>query len=496
MNFLNNKKFKYGSVAVLLTVLILAVVLVLNIFITLFSDHFGWYADTSSSGLFGFSDTSISLLDKIDKENNEIHIYYFSDKNTLEQSQYGNYVLTLTNDLVARYADDEFVTVHYIDDVNKDIFEIGEIFGNKYSKEFGELYANKEFANGTMVIRNNTKETDIDGSFVADSEDYRVDVFSIVDMYSESSSAFVGDYILTARILGICHLTPTVYMMTGHDEMTVDEDGTYGNADYLVSLFESCGYDVKKLYLSQADFATGRADNSIAVIFAPRIDYTKEEIAKLSAFVEKGGHLMMFADSVYRKLDNLTEFLSRYGITIGQDKFKGDLSSSLNLGDYHFICVNNTKHEVLKKISATTKTIVVSDARVLEIDSAKGAEAILLPPASATLNASGAAAKNNQVVAAYSTGDSRGKVFVCGAASLGSSLIYSPSYSNRDLILSVMDEMGGEDLPLNVPAKTLATDGLDLTRGEAITLSVVVCVIPALIFAALGTFVYVRRKNS
>ena len=37
MNFLKNKKFQYGSVAVLLTALILAVVLVTNILVTMFS---------------------------------------------------------------------------------------------------------------------------------------------------------------------------------------------------------------------------------------------------------------------------------------------------------------------------------------------------------------------------------------------------------------------------------------------------------------------------
>jgi len=205
---------------------------------------------------------------------------------------------------------------------------------------------------------------------------------------------------------------------------------------------------------------------------------------------------MMFADSVYRKLDNLTEFLSRYGITVGQDKFKGDLSSSLSLGDYTFICESNAQSNILKKIAATTKTVVVSDARVLEIDSAKGASAILLPPNSATLNNSGDEAKGNEVVAAYSAGESRGSVFVCGSASLASSLIYTPSYTNRDVLLSVMDEMGGKNLPINVEIKTLATDGLDLTRGEAITLSVVVSCIPALLIVAVGTFVYVRRKNS
>lgn len=149
----------------------------------------------------------------------------------------------------------------------------------------------------------------------------------------------------------------------------------------------------------------------------------------------------------------------------------------------------------MKKITSTSK-IVVDDARVLSIDSTKGATAVLMPPESATLNSSGKNPKNNEVVAAYSTGSGRGSVFVSGSASLASSLIYEPSYTNRDLLLSVMDEMGGNNLPINVEIKTLSTDGLDLTRGEAITLSVVVSAIPALLFAAAGIIVYVRRKNS
>ena len=496
MNLLKNKKFKYGSVAVLLTALILAVILVMNIFVTTFSNHFGWYADTSASGLFGFSDRSLAMLDQIDKENNEIHIYYFTDKNTLESSDYGNYVLSLTKELVNRYEDKGFVSVHYIEDVNKDIFEIGSIFGDKYAKELLSLYENHEITNGTMVIRNNTKEVDVNGAFVPDTEDYRVEVFSIVDMYSEVSASFLGDYLLTARILGICHIAPTVYMMTGHDEMTVDEDNTYGNAEYLANLFDACGYNVKKLYLSQADFTGSRFDNSIAVIFAPRIDYTKAELEKLSAFINKGGNLMVFTDSVYRKLDNLTAFLSQYGITIAQDKFKSGLDASLSLGDYTFITETSADSAIVKKIAAKNKTIVVDDARVLVTDKTKGAVSLLLPPDSATLNASGASPKNNEVIAAYSTGASRGSVFVSGAASLASSLVYMPNYSNRDFLLSVMDEMGGEDLPLNIPIKTLATDGLELTRGEAITLSVIVSAIPAILIVAVGTFVYVRRKKS
>lgn len=496
MNLLKNKKFQYGSLAVLLTALILAVILVLNIIISMFSSHFGWYADTSSSGLFHFSERSLAMLDEIDRENNEIHIYYFCDENTLSETQYGKYVLTLTSELENRYADDEFVTVHHIEDINADIFEIGAIFGDKYAETLQEIYENRSISNGTMVIRNNTREVGEDGEFIKDTEDYRVDVFSITDMYSEASASFLGDYTLTARILGVCHLSPTVYFLTGHDEMTVAEDGTYGNAEYLVELFDSCGFTAKKLYLAQADFKKDTVKPSIAVIFAPRTDYTQTELDKLSAFVENGGHLMMFADSVQRKLDNLNAFLSQYGIGIGSEKFKSGLDSSLSLGDYTFIAENKSDSSVIQNLADRLPKTVVSDARVILVDAARGASAVLVAPDSAKLNKNEATLTGKEAIAAYSTAQGRGSVFACGAASLASSLIYAPSYANRDVLLSVMQEMGAEDLPINLEVKTLATDGLDLTRGQAVTLTVAVTAIPALLIIAVGTVVYVRRKRS
>ena len=136
------------------------------------------------------------------------------------------------------------------------------------------------------------------------------------------------------------------------------------------------------------------------------------------------------------------------------------------------------------------------EERVLQIDKTKGANALLLAPDSAVLNSTGGSVKKDQAIAAYSTASGRGGVFVCGASSLVSSLVYTPDCANRDILFAVMDDMGAESLPLNIKVKSLATDGLDLTRQDAILLSVVVSAVPALLMVALGTFVYVRRKRS
>ncbi len=502
MNFLKNKKFQYGTLAVIVTAAVIAVVIVANVVISMLSSHFGWYVDTSE-GLFGFSDESLAMLDRIDKENNKLTVYYCEDENTLSSTTYGKLVLAMTTELQNRYADEDFVTVEFIDDINRDFFKIGAAFGSKseYSDLFQKMYSEKAFTVGTMIIRNDTYVVGENGEYITNvhgekQSDYRLSVFSITDLYSESAASFLGDYVFTARISSLCRLSPTAYFLTGHDEMSTAEDGTYGDAEYLVDIFETCGFEIKKLSLSENDFGETTVEPSIAVIFSPLFDYTDAELARLRAFIEKGGNVMMFADSIYRNLDNLNGLLADYGISIASAKFKSGADASVSLGDYTFVAEYVKESPIVARLTDTTGKAVVQDCRVLRVDASKGASPLLLAPSSAVLTGSDTALLGNEAVAAYSAAEGRGSIFVCGADSLASSLVYVPSYTNRDLLLSSMTEMGAEDLPLNLQIETLATDGLDITRGEAITMTVLVSLVPALLFAVAGTVIYIRRKRS
>ena len=501
MKFFKSKTFKYGSAAVTLTVAVIAIVVAVNLIVSALSDHFGWYFDTSASGLFSFSDKSLDRLDRIDRENNRLTLCYFADENTLASSDYGNYVLTLTKQLETRYRDDSFITVEHLDNLDRDILEIRALFGDKYADTFEELYEEGQFVPGTMVIRNDTYELGADGEFVTDlagnyREDYRIRVFSIADMYSSSGRAFLGEYRLTSHIVNVCSLSPTAYFLTGHGEMTIDEDGTYGQADYLVDLFESAGFTVRKLNLGQADFSNSTVEPSVAVIFGPKNDFTAEELSRLSAFVEKGGDLMLFADGTYYKLDNLNAFLSSYGAEIVNAKFKSGSDSSLSVDGFQFAARPDGEQPVLTAIEDRSGRLVVADCRVLRADSEKGAEALAYPPASAQLTGAVTEAAGNEAVALYSKAEGRGSVFVSGTTTLASSLIYEPGYLNRDLLLSVLTDMGAEGAPLNMEINALAADGLDITRSQSILYSVLLSVLPALLFAAAGVVVYVRRKRS
>lgn len=498
MNVFKKKSFQYGTAAAILVSVVLALVVIFNVLIYMFSNHFGWYADISTSGLFRFSDESLALLDTVDGENNKLTVYYMTDKNTMESSEYGKYILGLTNELSNRYS---FVSVEFIDDVNKDLLKVAGIYGEKYLSDFNKMYESGAFTLGTMVIRNDTYEIGEDGKYIIGitgekQADYRVTTFTVNDMYSETTSSFLGDFLLTGRIIGLCRNMPAAYFLTGHGSLSIDDDGDFGNAEVLADIFRNCGYTVEKLNLSEKDFAKDHADGSVAIVFSPRVDLTAGEIERLEAFVDRGGNVMAFCDGDYYRLDKLTAFLAGYGISIVNAKVQSGADASLGDNGFSFAAALNPSASAVSKLRDRESKMAMNSCRLLRIDPQKGAEALLLPPASFTAVGAQPELLGNEAVLARSSAEGRGTVLVSGAASFASSLMYTPAYNNRNLLLSALSDMGAEDLPLNVDVKTLASDGLDLTKGQATLVSITVSVLPALIVAAIGTCVYIRRKRS
>ena len=498
MNVFKKKNFQYGTAAIVLVAIVIACVIVCNVLLSLFSSHFGWYADISASGLFRFSDESLKLLDTVDGKKNTLSIYFLTDENTLNTTNYGKYVLGLTTELTNRY---DHISVTHFSNINKDLFEVAAVYGEKYLSEFERLYENGEFATGTMILRNDTYLLDENGDYELGitgerREDYRVDTFNVNDLYSEPTMAFLGDFFLTGRIMGICHNPQTAYFLSGHGEISHKDDGDFGNAELLSDLLKNAGYTTAKLDLSQNNFPTNLREGTLAVIFAPRIDLTEGEIARLSAFVKAGGHLMVFTSGVYYRLEKLTAFLSEYGISVANAKIQSGADASLGDNGFMFAADTAWDHKVLAGITDREPKMVLSSSRLLRTDVEKGAVALLTPPASYTAVGVDTEKTPYDAAVALSKGEGRGSVFVSGSDTLASSLIYSPIYANRDLLLSVLADFGADDVPLNVGVETLASDGLDLTKGQATLVSILVSVLPAAAVMTVGIIIFERRNRS
>ena len=97
---------------------------------------------------------------------------------------------------------------------------------------------------------------------------------------------------------------------------------------------------------------------------------------------------------------------------------------------------------------------------------------------------------------AFTRNESGSTVTVTSASFASVYNIYTGVYSNRDITLSLIHEMGREALPLGIEIKALNSAELDITKSEATVWTVIVSALVPLIVAAIGTAVYYRRRHS
>lgn len=497
MDWLKNKKFKYGAVAVALTVAVILLVILFNVIISALSDHFGWYADTSVGGYSTLSEESKALLDEVDGRYHSVTICFLTDEDLLAANAYGGYVLSLAKQMEQQY---DFISLEFISDVNKDILEIRNFFGMSYTALFQQMYDDHEITTGTILLRDDTVEFGPDGEPLTDPqgqkiEAVRLDTASIPDLYSVSSGSFLGELALTGRVMRLVSKAPVAALVAGHGEMTTEEDKSYGNADYLAELMTYAGFSLKKTLMR--DLASSGA--LCAVVFAPKTDFTEEETEALAAFVQGGGHLLYFADDTAPKqpLSHLNGLLASYGITVVNAKFQDSGDAAQSVDGYMFAARADETLPTVKAIANRDRRFTVSDCRVLRLTARSGmeAEALLLPSPSTSLWGGVTEADGSEAVAVR-VRTAGGQVFATGAASLASSLVFSPTCANGDLLFSVLTDMGAPYAPLNVPTLPLLQDGLDITKTESTVLSVILSVVPALLVVGIGVMILWRRKRA
>ena len=167
MNLVKRKKFKYGSLAIGLTVAVVAFIIILNAVFSALANHFFWYFDMTAGQIYQLSDNSAKYIDKINGEENDIVIYFLTHKDNLnmpvsssnsvsDTSLWGmNPIHELALQLDDKY---DFISVDYID-LTTEPDRVKEIVGE-------DAYVTTNFSASYLLIVNNTYERNSDGSII------------------------------------------------------------------------------------------------------------------------------------------------------------------------------------------------------------------------------------------------------------------------------------------------------------------------------------------
>ncbi|MGM9637776.1 MAG: Gldg family protein [Eubacteriales bacterium] len=520
MNLLKKKNFRFGSLAVVLSAVVIAVIVVVNVIISSLATKYGWYFDMTSENLYQVSDESIELLSAVDGTKNQVTIYFLTDKDRLGQgvssSDYygesGYWGMAPIHELAKQLADTfSFISVDYIN-LTSDPDRLREIVGSDYEDSY--------FSQTVILIDNYTEYTDTSGNVYDSAHNYRVyarESFYTYDYTTTTVAAFLGDYRFCSAIRSITvepDQAPIAYFLSGHGESIGSYDRTaedqtsidYGDAQSLWQIFRDCGYEIRKIDLRYENFDPDR--DGVAVIYAPVSDYISQttseqfdEIAKLSAYLDYGNHsLMAFLDPKEGSLSNLESFLGQTaGVTFVQQKLKDNGQNSVSVDGYSLVgqpVEDNPILADLSKVYTEGEKTIFQTARPLTLEEGKGAVSLYQVPSS--VQNDGYTGAGVDSLLALTTTPAGGQILTCGTSKLVDSVYMdSDIYANHDLMLRILDDMNDSDrVSFGIPMKVIRNEGLDLTTHQANVLSVVITLGLPLVFAVAGTIVYIRRRHS
>lgn len=296
LNWRSNRKLRLGATATAITVVVAAVIVLINVVCGILADRFPWTLDLTADQTYTLSEDSRTLAESLSAE---VEIVVLLDEEYFSEPSFGS-----------GYEDYNTVFRQFY----------------LFTKEYETLSSGKATVSYVDLEKNPTLSSSYEEKYEATSGDilflcgnvYRK--ISWTDLFEEDVDYTTYSYVVTSlveqklatNISSVCGgKTITVTFLTGHGE---NED----SIATLKSLYELNGYFTQTL-----DFTTAGtiSDTTGAIaIVGPTKDYTLDEIKRLREWLDNDGNLgrNLFVFANYAgTCPNLYDFLSAdYGITV------------------------------------------------------------------------------------------------------------------------------------------------------------------------------------
>ena len=103
------RKLKYGALAIVLTAIVIAAVIIFNAIFSSLVYKYNWYVDMTKEGVYGLSDAGRAMLDDITEP---INIIFCEPYDDLENDAAMKMIFSLVKEMAASYNN---ITYEYVD---------------------------------------------------------------------------------------------------------------------------------------------------------------------------------------------------------------------------------------------------------------------------------------------------------------------------------------------------------------------------------------------
>ena len=482
---LNNRRFRMGSFATVLTVIFIAALIILNMIVSAVSNRYPVQIDLTTDKIYGLSDETIEYLKGLEKE---VDIYVLATEDGFSSAS--DYFLQAKETIKKFPQYTSKVDLSFVDMAKDPSFE--------------SKYASYNIGTRDIIVECGSKIQIVKTS----------DLFTLQYDSSTGYSYIQGsrtDEAITSAIMNVTSdYTPKVTLLTAHSSF---------DATSFVSLLEQNSFEVitQDLLLEDID-----PEAEVAILFAPSQDLDEDQLKKLDAFLDndgqKGRSLLYFASASQPAMPAMEAFLSEWGIVMEDATvYETDYSRIYNYSPLYSI-VDFVNEEILEDPSGymlmpTARVMDTSfterDGKTVEVLQKFGPEARAIPnDAGEDYNIEDAEAYAWPALVLSTLEKSAGKVNESGvavlksqvivsasAASCESGLLSSNTFVNGKYYLNLINSVVGRDVSYSVTDKVLDTNTLVMTNTQSLGIAAVfVIVIPAALLV-WGIVVFMRRRH-
>ena len=290
------KTLKIGSLTVTTTVVVVAIFILVNLFVSNLPTSFTKF-DNSAASLYTVSDESAAVIRKIGED---VKFYILTER--------GNESVILT-ELLDRYHDlNAHITYTTVDPASNPLF--------------AEQYTDKSLSDNSVIAVSGKRSYAIDyGEFTAyvytetgdtlSAEEYN-QVAQYYAMYGQPLEGFEQQFLGDAKLAAAADYVtrdsiPVLYTLTGHGEGEVD-------ASYL-KYIDAQNINTEALTLLNADAVPD--DCAALFVSNPTADVTAEELAVLRDYASRGGQILLVTGGMSfssDKMPNLTALAADFGM--------------------------------------------------------------------------------------------------------------------------------------------------------------------------------------
>ncbi len=494
-NKISKKALRHGSVTVVLTVLLVAALILLNGTVTTLALRFNWYINMNPGLSFPVTDACYEFLDEsvIPDAKEPIRLIFCESEEEIAEDTIFTYVLDTAKELATRYPDT--VRVEHLN-----VWEQPSV-----ARSYGVT------SSESVVIVSG------DAHRVCSLRDFFQ--FSAAD--SSTPVGYSGEkrFAVAMRAV-VSDDSPIAYFTLNHGETVSDYAlmETIVDAGYQITYLDALNFDIPE-------------DCALLVTYNPVRDFTDtdgvsgiSEIDKLDAYLARGGKFMVYVSAdtfAAGSFSHLETYLADWGVTFEHETGASGVEECFAIRDTAH-ALTSDGYTIVGRIpesgngatymaniqgtlrAANATGIAVADGFAASngnyVRGTRTLAPLLTSYAGAEAWAGGRAVERTDtgynLITLTEDSATDGAVFVCSSVEFANEdSLQSGVYDNGPFLLSALDVMGAEEVPLRLSSQPISDDTIrTLTTREARIITAVLTALPTLAILATGLIVLIRRK--